>query len=88
MSNQIYIIRERISITAFQDSDEGCGESIDRNEAAGYLIARAMAAEVFGNRERRKAFAEAARIIMNMPSKHLDHVPKTDEGKMSGKCLR
>lgn len=44
--------------------------SVDRNKAIGYLIARAMAAQVFGNKERCKAFTEAANIIKTMPSSH------------------
>lgn len=44
------------------------GESVDRNKAIGYLIARAMAAEVLGNKERSRAFTEAAQILKSMPS--------------------
>ncbi len=43
------------------------GGSIDRNKAIGYLIAKAMAAQVFGDRERYMAFTEAAQIIKAMP---------------------
>jgi hypothetical protein len=41
--------------------------SIDRNKAIGYLVAKAMAAQMFGNKERCKAFTEAAQIIKMMP---------------------
>lgn len=49
-------------------TDRRTVESIDRNKAIGYLVARAMAAEVFGNKERCRAFTEAAHILRTMPS--------------------
>jgi hypothetical protein len=49
-------------------TDAENGGSIDRNKAIGYLIAKAMAAQVFGNKERCMAFTEAANIIKAMPS--------------------
>ncbi|GEM_PF-7036070 len=61
-------MRAPIEITAFDVSGEGRGESVDRNKAIGYLIARAMAAEVLGNKERCKAFTEAAQLLRSMPS--------------------
>ncbi|MBI0584369.1 MAG: hypothetical protein ISF22_09110 [Methanomassiliicoccus sp.] len=41
--------------------------SVDREKAVGYLIAKAIGAEVCGNKERCQAFTEAARIIEKMP---------------------
>ena len=49
-------------------TDAENGGSVDRNKAIGYLVAKAMAAQVFGNKERCKAFTEAANIIKTMPS--------------------
>ncbi|MDW5563587.1 MAG: hypothetical protein SA339_10210 [Methanomassiliicoccus sp.] len=56
---------------------------MDRNKAVGYLIARAMAAQVFGNEERCRAFTEAARIIENMPPGPCERSTK-DEGDKGG----
>lgn len=49
-------------------TDAENGGSVDRNKAIGYLVAKAMAAQVFGNKERCMAFTEAANIIKTMPS--------------------
>jgi hypothetical protein len=65
-------------------TDTKDGESIDRNKAIGYLVARAMAAEVFGNKERCKAFTEAAHILKSMPSKDLNKTMGERPEKLSG----
>ena len=69
--------RGRVELSISQDSSGAQASLVKANLPLAHDYAQAA-----------RQVAEAAGIIMNMPSKHLDHVPKTDEGKMSGKCLR